>query len=61
MLDKIKQSTDSYTEEDVIQEILAAYWTGSLRISFDTLIEDINNVALWNIVDESGDVWLTDY
>ena len=61
MLDKIKQSTDSYTEEDAIQEILVAYWAGSLHISFDTLIEDINNVTLWNIVDESGDVWLTDY
>ena len=61
MLNKLKKTTSIDTEAKAIEDILSNYYQGKLHISFDKLVEDINNSTVWHIVDESGDIWLTDY
>ena len=61
MLDKIKQSESIDTERDAIQDVLNKYWSEDIHVDIDKLVSDINNVAAWHIVDESYDIWFTDY
>ena len=61
MLEKIKQSESIDTERDAIQDVLNKYWSGDIHVDIDKLVSDINNVAAWHTVDESYDIWFTDY
>ena len=58
---KIKASNDRWEEEDAINEIIQDFIKSNIHISELELIESINNIALYHIVDDSLDVWFSDY